>query len=166
MDSAQVILLGLLNSDYTEDKFIREEVYDLLLNIAYKRQQLELQLHWGARKVECCRELGRETEALRTEADLAFALAQLGEEQKGLTKLNSIIAKLDGQRNIDKMDACIIALKRKIFTLKQMGGGGLSLIRGWKNRLELVIKTDHQGVVELLFDQAVGDVVGDSHRND
>lgn len=121
LDSAQVILLGLLNSDYTEDKFIREEVYDLLLNIAYKRQQLELQLHWGARKVECCRELGRETEALRTEADLAFALAQLGEEQKGLTKLNSIIAKLDGQRNIDKMDACIIALKRKIFTLKQMG---------------------------------------------
>ena len=121
LDSAQVILLGLLNSDYTEDKFIREEVYDLLLNIAYKRQQLELQLHWGARKVECCRELGRETEALRTEADLAFALAQLGEEQKGLTKLNSIIAKLDGQRNIDKMDACIITLKRKIFTLKQMG---------------------------------------------
>ncbi len=45
-------------------------------------------------------------------------------------------------------------------------GGGLSLIRGWKNRLELVIKTDHQGVVELLFDKAVGDVVGDSHRND
>lgn len=45
-------------------------------------------------------------------------------------------------------------------------GGGLSLIRGWKNRLELVIKPDHQGVVELLFLQAVGDVVGDSYWDD
>jgi len=121
LDSAQEILLGLLSSSYTENKNIREEVFDLLLNIAYKRQQLELQLHWGALKVECCRELGRETEALRTEADLALALAQLGEEERGLAKLNSIIAKLDGHRNIDKMDACVIALKRKILTLKQMG---------------------------------------------
>ena len=120
LDSAQEILIGLLNSDYTEDKLMREEVFDLLLNIAYQRQQLELQLHWGARKVECCRDLGRETEALRTEVNIAFALAQLGEEEKALAKLNNIIAKLDGQRHIDKMDACIVALKRKIIILKQM----------------------------------------------
>ncbi len=120
LDTAQVILLGLLNSDYTEDKLLREEVFDLLLDIARKRQQFELQLHWGTRKVECSRDLGRETEALRTEADLAFALAQLGEEEKALYKLNGIIAKLDGHRNIDKMDACIVALKRKIIILKQM----------------------------------------------
>jgi len=31
------------------------------------------------------------------------------------------------------------------------GEMGLSFIRGWKNSLELVIKTDHKGVVELLF---------------
>ena len=80
LDSAQEILIGLLNSDYTEDKLMREEVFDMLLDIARNRQQFELQLHWGTRKVECSRDLGRETEALRTEADLAFALAQLGEE--------------------------------------------------------------------------------------
>lgn len=121
LDSAQTLLLELLNSNFTEDKTIREQVYDLLLNIAYKRQHLELLLHWGARKVECCRELGNETEALRTEAEIAFAHAQLGEEEKGLAKINHIIAKLDGQRSIDKMDACIVILKRKMLILSHLG---------------------------------------------
>lgn len=121
LDSAQTLLLGLLNSSYTENKATREKVYDLLLNIAYKRQHLELLLHWGALKVECCRELGHETEALRTEAEIAFAHAQLGEEEKGLAKINHIIAKLDGQRSIDKMDACVVALKRKALILNYLG---------------------------------------------
>lgn len=121
LDTAQVILLGLLGSEFADDKIMIEEVLDLLLDIARKRQQYELQLQWGVWKVDCCRDLGRETEELRTEAELAFALAQLGEEEKALYKLNGIIAKLDGHRNIDKMDACIIALKRKYIILNQIG---------------------------------------------
>ena len=119
-DTAQQILLELLESEYTEDLANREIVLDLLYNIALNRQQGERQLHWATLKAECCREQGRETEALRTEAEMGYILAKLGEEEKGLAKLNGVIATLDGQRHTDEMDACVIALKRKITVLRQL----------------------------------------------
>ena len=118
-DTAQQILMELLESDYTKDLGNREIVLDLLYNIAHNRSQGERQLHWATLKAECCREHGRETEALRTEAEMGYLLANLGEEEKGLAKLNGVIATLDGQRHTDEMDACVIALKRKIVILRQ-----------------------------------------------
>ena len=118
-DTAQQILLELLDSEYTKDLGNREIVLDLLYNIAHYRGQGERQLHWATLKAECCREQGRETEALRTEAEMGYLLANLGEEEKGLAKLNGVIATLDGQRHTDEMDACVIALKRKIVILRQ-----------------------------------------------
>ena len=58
---------------------------------------------------------------LRTEAEIGVILVKLGEEGKGLAKLNGVIASLDGQRRLDEMDACIIALKRKIQVLQELG---------------------------------------------
>ena len=118
-DTAQQILMSLLESDYAKDPSNREVVLDLLLNIARNCHQSEQQLRWATLKADCCREQGRETEALRTEAEMGFLLANLGEEEKGLAKLNGIIATLDGQRHTDEMDACIIAIKRKITILRQ-----------------------------------------------
>lgn len=121
LDTAQQILLDLLDGDYSTDLHNREVVLDLLFNVARNKYQIERMLHWATLKAECCREQGHETEALRTEAEIGFLLTQLGEEEKGLAKLNGVIANLDGQRHIDEMDACIIALKRKITVLSQLG---------------------------------------------
>lgn len=121
LDTAQQILLDLLESNYTKDLHNREIVFDLLFNIARNKESVERMLYWATLKAECCREQGHETEALRTEAEIGFLLTRLGEEQKGLAKLNGVIANLDGQRHIDEMDACIIALKRKVTVLSQLG---------------------------------------------
>lgn len=121
LDTAQQILLDLLESNYTKDLDNREIVLDLLFNIARNKHQVERMLYWATQKADCCRELGHETEALRTEAEIGFLLTELGEEEKGLAKLNGVIANLAGQRHIDEMDACIIALKRKITVLNQLG---------------------------------------------
>lgn len=120
-DTAQQILLNLLESDYTSNLHNREVVLDLLYNIARKKHQVERQLHWTNLKADCCRKQGRETEALRTEAETGYLLAQLGEEEKGIAKLNGVIASLDGQRHVDEMDACVVAIKRKINVLSQLG---------------------------------------------
>ena len=121
MDTAQQMLLELLESDYTKDLHNREVVLDLLFNIARNKYQIERMLHWATLKADCCREQGYETEALRTEAEIGFLLTLLGEEEKGLAKLSGVIATLDGQRHSDEMDACIIAIKRKISVLSQLG---------------------------------------------
>lgn len=120
-DTAQQMLLELLESDYTEDLHNREVVLDLLCTIARNKYQTERQLYWATLKVDCCREQGHETEALRTEAEIGYILAQVGEEEKGIAKLNGVIASLDGRRYVDEMDACVIAIKRKINVLQQFG---------------------------------------------
>lgn len=120
LDTAQQILLNLLESNYTKDPFNREVVIDLLFNIARNKESVERMLYWATQKADCCREMGNETEALRTEAEIGFLLTRLGEEVKGLAKINGVIANLEGQRSIDEMDACVIALKRKITVLSQL----------------------------------------------
>jgi len=121
LDTAQQMLLDLLESNYAKDLHNREIVLDLLFNIARNKESVERMLYWATQKADCCREQGHETEALRTEAEIGFLLTRLGEEEKGLAKLNGVIANLDGQRHMDEMDACIIALKRKVTVLFQMG---------------------------------------------
>lgn len=120
LDTAQQILLNLLESNYTKDPFNREVVIDLLFNIARNKESVERMLYWATQKADCCREMGNETEALRTEAEIGFLLTRLGEEVKGLAKINGVIANLEGQRSIDEMDACVISLKRKITVLSQL----------------------------------------------
>ena len=41
-------------------------------------------------------------------------LVELGEEKEGVERLNGVIASLEGQRQTDETDACIIAIRRKI----------------------------------------------------
>lgn len=77
-------------------------------------------LRWATEKVELCRQQNDETEALRTEAEIGFVIAQLGEVEEGLAKLNRVIGALDWQRHFNEMDACVIAMKRKIDILDQL----------------------------------------------
>lgn len=116
-DKAQRILEELMESDYVVDLDNRESVIDLLINISRRHGDKEQWLHWATEKVEICRQRNEKTEALRTEAEIGLVLAQLGEVEKGLAKINEVIDILDDQRHFNEMDACIIGIKRKINVL-------------------------------------------------
>lgn len=113
-EEALQICEKLMQSDFVDNPTNRENVLDLLITITRRRGDNEQWVRWSTEKVELCRQQGDETEALRTEAEIGFILAKLGEEERGLAKLSGVIGALDEQRHFNEMDACIIALKRKI----------------------------------------------------
>ena len=113
-DEALNICEALMQSDFVDNPTNRENVLDLLITITRRRGDNEQWIRWSTEKVDLCRQQGDETEALRTEAEIGFSLAKLGEEERGLAKLSGVIGALDEQRHFNEMDACIIALKRKI----------------------------------------------------
>lgn len=113
-EEALHICESLMESGFVDDPANRENVLDLLITITRRRGDNEQWVRWSTEKVDLCRQQGDETEALRTEAEIGFILAKLGEEERGLAKLNGVIGALDEQRHFNEMDACIIALKRKI----------------------------------------------------
>ena len=113
-DEALKICEDLMQSDFIDNPANRENVLDLLITITRRRGDNEQWIRWSTEKVELCRQQGDETEALRTEAEIGFSLAKLGEEERGIAKINGVIGALDEQRHFNEMDACIIALKRKI----------------------------------------------------
>ncbi|MBR6867412.1 MAG: AraC family transcriptional regulator, partial [Prevotella sp.] len=57
------------------------------------------------------------TERWRSEADIGFEMTHLGQENEGLAKLDEAISHLDAPGSIDRMDAFIVAVKRKINAL-------------------------------------------------
>ena len=116
-DSARVLLEELMESKYVDKPANREMVLDLLIIVSRELDDNVQYLRWSTEKVELCRQQNLETEALRTEAEMFLILAQMGEAEKALAKLSGVIATLDGQRHFDEMDACVIALKRKISAL-------------------------------------------------
>ncbi len=117
IDTARILLEYLIKSDFAEEVHQRELVLDLLVYVARLQSDNVSYLRWATEKVDFCRRQGSETEALRTEAEVGAVLSQMGEDEKGLAKLNGVIASLDGQRHFNEMDACIIAIKRKINVL-------------------------------------------------
>lgn len=116
-DSARVLLEELMESKYVDKPANREMILDLLIIVSRELDDNVQYLRWSTEKVELCRQQNLETEALRTEAEMCLILAQMGEAEKALAKLSGLIATLDGQRHFDEMDACVIALKRKISAL-------------------------------------------------
>ena len=120
-DEALKICEDLMQSDFVDNSANRENVLDLLITITRRRGDNEQWIRWSTEKVELCRQQGDETEALRTEAEIGFSLAKLGEEERGIAKINGVIGALDEQRHFNEMDACIIALKRKINLLDILG---------------------------------------------
>ena len=120
-EEALKICEALMQSDFVDNPANRENVLDLLITITRRRGDNEQWIRWSTEKVELCRQQGDETEALRTEAEIGFSLAKLGEEERGIAKINGVIGALDEQRHFNEMDACIIALKRKINLLDILG---------------------------------------------
>ena len=118
LDTVNQMLEGLLESDFAhKDPNNRQAVLDLLVYASRRRSDNVAYLRWSTEKADFCHQRGEETEALRTEAEIGAILTSMGEVEKGLSKLDGVIAALDKQRHFNEMDACIIALKRKIYVL-------------------------------------------------
>ena len=118
IDTACQLLEGLLETDLVaQNPSYHQNVLDLLINVSRRRSDNVSYLRWATEKADFCRQQDQETEALRTEAEIGAVLTLMGDVEKGLAKLDGVIATLDNRRHFNEMDACIIALKRKIYVL-------------------------------------------------
>ncbi len=120
-DSAILICKELLGHDSVRnDAAEQENILDLLIAISRAKPDYEEYMHWAAQKAELCQQQGQETERWRSEADVGFEMTRLGQEDEGLAKLDEAISHLDAPGSIDRMDAYIVAVKRKINALNAL----------------------------------------------
>ena len=127
LDSAIVITERLMGWPVAkENREYREDVLETLVNACRLRHDDERALRWTAELEALCREKGEETEALRNEAEMGLYLTHVGRMQKGLTKIDSVMTRLDNVRRFNELDAWLIAAKRKITVLKESDGEYLS----------------------------------------
>ena len=153
-DSAILICKELLGHDSVRnDAAEQENILDLLIAISRAKPDYEEYMHWAAQKAELCQKQGRETERWRSEADVGFEMTRLGQENEGLAKLDEAISHLDAPGSIDRMDAFIVAVKRKI--------NALNALRRYEEAIPL-----GQRILDRLdhFESHVKDYAEDSYR--
>ena len=120
-DSAILICKELLGHDSVRnDPAEQENILDLLIATSRAKPDYEQYMHWAAQKAELCQKQGEETERWRSEADVGYVMTHLGQENEGLAKLDEAISHLDAPGSIDRMDAFIVACKRKINALNEL----------------------------------------------
>ena len=117
-DSAILICKALLNHDSVRNEPSEQEnILDILIASARDKYDNEAYLRWATQKAELCQQQGEETERWRTEADIGLVMTFLGQVDEGLKKLDEAISNLDAPGSIDRMDAFVVACKRKINAL-------------------------------------------------
>ena len=120
-DSAILICKELLGHDSVRnDAAEQENILDLLIATSRAKPDYEEYMHWAAQKAELCQKQGQETERWRSEADVGYVMTHLGQENEGLAKLDEAISHLDAPGSIDRMDAFVVACKRKINALNEL----------------------------------------------
>ena len=121
-DSAVLICKQLLKHDSVINVLHEQEnVLDLLMITSRTKTDFEGYVKWATQKAEVCRLQGEETEQWRTEAEIGMVMAHLGQPEEGVVKIDEAIRQLDAPGSIDRMDAFIIAVKRKITVLNEQG---------------------------------------------
>ena len=126
-DEAIALCEDLLQRDSTRATSVsttenRSNVLQLMIDCYRQKQDYEHWLKYAIEMAELNRQQGQETEALRMEAEIGLALTFLGRQEEGLAKLDAVIAALDaGAPSVDRMDAGIVARKRKINVLEEQG---------------------------------------------
>ena len=121
-DSAILICEKLLQHDSViHAPQERENILDLLMITSRTKVDFEGYVKWATQKAEVCRQQGEETEQWRTEAEIGMVMAHLGQPEEGMEKIDEAIRQLDEPGSIDRMDAFIIAVKRKITVLNDQG---------------------------------------------
>lgn len=120
-DSAILICKSLLNHDSVRNEPTeRQNILDMLIAAARAKTDYEQYMHWAAQKAELCQQQGEEIERWRTEADIGLVMTNLGQESEGFAKLDEAISHLDSPGSIDRMDAFVVACKRKINALNEL----------------------------------------------
>ena len=118
LDSAIAICKQLLNHDSVRNQPAEHvNILDILIACSRARPDYEQYLQWATQKAELCQKQGEETERWRTEADIGLIMTQLGQVDNGIEKLDEAISHLDSPGSIDRMDAFVVACKRKINAL-------------------------------------------------
>ena len=113
-DSTQVVNTPTFNN--------RNNVLGVMMDASRKKEDDENWLRYAIERAELNRSYGMEVEALRMEAEIGAALTHVGRRDEGLIKLEQVIRTLDrGTLSVDRMDAGIVARKRRIIALEQMG---------------------------------------------
>ena len=121
LDSAILICKELLDHDSVRNEPAEQEnILDLLIAASRAKPDYEQYMHWATQKAELCQQQGEETERWRTEADIGLVMTHLRLEDEGLAKLDEAISHLDAPGSIDRMDAFIVAVKRKINALNDL----------------------------------------------
>lgn len=121
IDSAITICTALLNHDSVRNEPTEQaNILDMLIATARAKTDYEAYLRWATQKAELCQQQGEETERWRTEADIGLIMTTLGQENEGLAKLDEAISHLDAPGSIDRMDAFVVACKRKINALSSL----------------------------------------------
>ena len=153
-DSAILICKELLSHDSVRNEPTeKENILDLLIAISRAKTDYEHYLHWATQKADLCRKQGHETERWRTEADIGLVMTHLGRETEGLAKLDEAISHLDTPGSIDRMDAFVVAVKRKINALNELKRYNEIIIQGQR----ILDRLDH-------YEQHAKDYAEDSYR--
>lgn len=126
-DEAIGICVQLLQHDSTQavtasraDK--RSDILQVLMDAYCVKEDDEQWLRYAIERAQLCQAWGQETEALRIEADIALILNRLGRSEEGFAMMDKVMAALDaGAPSIDRMDAGIVARKRRIHMLEEQG---------------------------------------------
>lgn len=118
LDTARQMGVALLEHDSVKGSADhRMEVLRLLTDVARIHLDYPEQVKWASELATLCREQDNETEALRTESEIGIVLTHLGQRNEGFQMLDRVIGQLDSQRHFAELDACIIAMKRKMTAL-------------------------------------------------
>ncbi len=121
-DSAVLICQKLLTHDSVKNNADNKDaVLNVLINASRVRGDYNDYLKWSVAKASLCREQDEEVELLRTEAEIGMVLTHLGRIDDGLKKLDECISQLDKPGSVDRMDAFVVASKRKITVLQELG---------------------------------------------
>ncbi len=126
-DQAIALCEELLDHDSTRvvDKATaanRNDVLDVMLDACRKNKDHEKWLRYAIERAQLSRDQGMETESLRMEAEIGAAMARVGRREEGMIKLEQVICALDkGDPSVDRLDAGIVARKRRIVVLDKAG---------------------------------------------
>ncbi|MBQ7622742.1 MAG: AraC family transcriptional regulator [Bacteroidales bacterium] len=100
----------------------RRKVLEVMMDACRKLHDDDKWLRCADELAGLCHSLGMETEALRMEAEIGAVFTSLGRTEEGLAKLGEAIRALDeGAPSLDRIDAGIVARKRRIVALDKLG---------------------------------------------
>ena len=127
LEEAITLCKDLLQRDSTRATTVstvdnRSNVLQLMMDAYRRKKDYEQWLVYATQLANLNRQWGQETEALRMEAEIGDVMTYLGRHDEGLAKLDEVIKALDaGAPSVNRMDAGIVARKRKITVLDEDG---------------------------------------------